>query len=59
MEQVARPTKWTLNDLLPEPVEQALEESFAKLEQALVEFEATRASLTENIPWQEFNLVLQ
>ena len=59
MEQVARPTKWTLNDLLPEPIEQALEESFAKLEQALVGFEATRASLTENIPWQEFSLVLQ
>ena len=59
MEQVARPTKWRLNDLLPEPVEQALEESFAKLEQALVEFEATRASLTEGITWQEFNPVLQ
>jgi oligoendopeptidase F len=59
MEQVARPTRWTLNDLLPEPVEQALEENFAKLEQALVEFEATRQVLTDDIPWQEFNLVLQ
>ena len=26
MEQVEKPTRWSLNDLLPEPVEQALEE---------------------------------
>ena len=59
MEQVEKPTRWSLNDLLPEPVEQALEESFSKLEQALVEFEATRDTLTPEITWQDFNNILK
>jgi len=58
MEQVARPTKWTLHDLLPEPVDQALEEAFSKLEQALVTFEATRELLTSDITPQDFNDVI-
>ena len=59
MEQVEKPTRWSLNDLLPEPVEQALEETFLKLEQALVEFEATQELLTPEITWQDFNEVLK
>jgi len=59
MEQVDRPTRWSLSDLLPEPVEQALEETFSKLEQALVEFEAARETLTPEIAWQDLNKVLQ
>ncbi|MGZ9223964.1 MAG: M3 family oligoendopeptidase [Anaerolineales bacterium] len=59
MEQVDRPTRWSLSDLLPEPVEQALEETFSKLEQALAEFEAARETLTPEIAWQDFNKVLQ
>ncbi len=59
MEQAEKPTRWSLNDLLPEPVEQALEETFSKLEQALVEFEATREVLTSEITWQDFNDVLK
>jgi len=59
MEQVEKPTRWSLNDLLPEPAEQALEETFSKLEQALVEFEATREILTAEITWQDFNVVLK
>ena len=59
MEQVEKPTRWSLSDLLPEPVEQALEETFSKLEQALVEFEATREILTPEITWQDFNKVLK
>jgi oligoendopeptidase F len=58
MERVERPTKWTLYDLFPEPVEQRLEEAFSKLEQALVEFEATRDLLTDEISPQGFSLVL-
>ena len=58
MEQMERPTKWTLHDLLPEPVEQSLKEAFSDLEQALVEFEATREILTPEITWQAFNEVL-
>ena len=59
MEQVEKTTRWSLSDLLPEPVEQGLEETFSKLEQALVEFEATPPLLTEEITWQDFNVVLQ
>jgi len=59
MEQVEKPTRWSLNDLLAEPVEQALDETFSKLEQALVEFEATRDILTPEITWQDFNGVLK
>lgn len=59
MDQVEKPTKWSLNDLLPEPVEQALEETFSKLEQALVEFEATQEILTPEITWQDFDIVLK
>jgi oligoendopeptidase F len=59
MQQVERPTRWTLNDLLPEPVDRALEEAFLKLEQALVEFEATRELLTHEISWQDFNKILE
>src|SRR5688572_25623111 len=59
MEQVEKPTKWTLHDLLPEPVDQVLVQTFSKLEQALVEFETTRTLLTDEISPQDFNLVLQ
>lgn len=59
MDQTEKPTRWSLNDLLPEPVEQALEETFSKLEQALVEFETTQEILTPEITWQDFNVVLK
>jgi oligoendopeptidase F len=59
MEQVEKPTRWSLNDLLPEPVDQSLNEIFSKLEQALVEFEATRDWLTPEISTWDFNKVLQ
>ena len=53
-----QPTRWSLNDLLSEPVDQALEESFSKLEQALGQFEAARESLTSNITLKDFKKVL-
>ena len=53
-----KPTRWSLNDLLPEPVDQALEESFSKLEQALGQFEAARESLTSEIKSQDFQNIL-
>ena len=59
MEQVEKPTRWSLNNLLAEPVAQTLEETFSKLEQALVTFEAAREILTLEITWQDFNKVLQ
>jgi oligoendopeptidase F len=58
MAQEDRPTKWRLHDLIPEPVRPNLEAAFSRLEQALVEFESTRALLNEGISPQDFNLVL-
>jgi oligoendopeptidase F len=58
MEQSEKPTRWSLNDLLPEPVEQSLEEVFSKLEQALIQFEATREILAPEITPQDFRDVL-
>ena len=54
-----KPTRWSLNDLLPEPVERALEESSAKLEQALTEFEGMRELLTPQISVEDFTKVLE
>jgi len=59
MEQVLRPTKWTLHDLLPELVNQALEEALSKLEQAMLEFEVQRELLTNEIAPEDFNVVLE
>lgn len=53
-----QPTRWSLNDLLPEPIEQSLEETFSKLEQALAQFEATRNLLTSEISMQDFQEIL-
>ena len=52
-------TRWSLNDLLPEPVDQPLKEIFSKLEQALAQFEATRDLLTSDISLQDFQKVLE
>jgi oligoendopeptidase F len=53
-----QPTRWSLNDLLREPIEQSLEETFSKLEQALGQFEAMRELLTDNIALQDFQKIL-
>ena len=53
-----KPTRWSLNDLLPEPVDQALEKAFSKLEQTLGQFEAMRESLTTEISTREFKRLL-
>ena len=53
-----QPTRWSLNDLLPEPVHQSLEVIFSKLEQVLGQFEATRELLTWEISLQDFQKIL-
>jgi oligoendopeptidase F len=53
-----QPTRWSLKDLLREPIEQSLEETFSKLEQTLGQFEATRELLTSEISLQDFQRVL-
>ena len=59
MELTGKPTRWSLQDLLPEPVGPSLSEAFSKLEQALVEFEATQPLLTSNISSPDFNHALE
>ena len=59
MEQVEKPTRWSLNDLLTEPVDQSMEEIFSKLEQAMVGFEAVRESLIPEISQQDFGKILK
>ena len=53
-----QPTRWTLIDLLPEPVKQTLDEYLLKLEQSLVELEAIRVSLSDDISLQDFQKIL-
>ncbi|MDQ2691546.1 MAG: M3 family oligoendopeptidase [Chloroflexota bacterium] len=55
MEQTAR---WSLSDLMAEPVSQSLEDNFSRLEQALKELEARREELKESISVQEFQEIL-
>lgn len=59
MEQVENPTRWTLQDLLPEPVDRGVEKLFSQLEQALVVFESTRDVLGDEISPYDFNNVLE
>lgn len=59
MEQEVSTTKWSLDDLLSEPVDEALEGAFSKLEQVVVEFEAMKELLTNKITWNDFNHVIQ
>jgi oligoendopeptidase F len=54
-----QPARWSLNDLMQEPVSQSLEENFSKLEQALEKLEARREALTENISAQDFQQILK
>ena len=53
------PTRWSLADLLAEPIEKSLEQGFAKLEQALVEFEAMRPKLESGASEAEFSAALK
>jgi oligoendopeptidase F len=59
MEQVEKTTRWSLHDLLPEPVDQSMEEISSKLERTLVEFESLRESLTPEMPLQDFARALE
>ena len=48
------PTRWSLEDLLPEPVEASLEAALAKLETKTTAFEGYRERLTDDITAAEF-----
>ncbi len=59
MEPDLTTTRWSLADLLPEPVERAFEEHLAKLEQVVSEMETLRPNLTADISMESFNKVLE
>lgn len=52
-------TRWSLHDLLPEPVNQSLDEASSKLEQMLSKFEEMRERLTARISVDDFLKVLE
>ena len=49
-----KPTRWSLEDLLPDPVEQALESSLGELEILTTTFETKREQLTDSINQSDF-----
>ena len=53
------PMRWSLDDLMREPVDQALDQTFSDLDQASAGFEAMRDSLSEEISGDEFNNLLE
>ena len=58
MAEAERPTRWSLADLLPDPVEKSLEETLAQLERAVVAFEAMREILTADVAVADFKTAL-
>lgn len=58
MGQSQTTTKWSLDELLPEPVEASLEEGLGRLEQLVAAFEATRPMLAPTISPADFKAVL-
>ncbi len=52
-------TRWSLKDLLPDPVDRAVEEHLSKLEQAVSDLEAMRAGMTPEISGETFAKALK
>jgi oligoendopeptidase F len=51
-------TQWNLKELLPDPVQQAVEEHLKKLEERVSELEAVRPSMTPQISEEAFGKIL-
>lgn len=58
MSDNAVPTHWSLNDLLPEPVEQSLQSRLAEVEKLVTDLEGMRDVMTPDISLPEFKKVL-
>lgn len=54
MSHALTPTKWSLEDLLPEPVERSLETALNELEELVAAFEKKRGKLSESLSQAEF-----
>jgi oligoendopeptidase F len=59
MEPLAGTTRWDLKDLLPEPVQQAVDQHLATLEALVSELEALRVEMTPEIASEVFQRALQ
>ena len=51
--------RWQLTDLLPDPLDQSIEETLSKLETLISELEAKREMMTHHISQAEFTEILQ
>jgi oligoendopeptidase F len=58
MTEVETPTRWSLADLLPDPVEKSLEGTLAELEEAVLAFEGMRQVLTSEVSVPDFKAAL-
>jgi oligoendopeptidase F len=58
MDLPENPTRWSLKDLLPDPVDRAVEDHLSKLEQAVSALEAMRLSLTPDVTKTTFSKAL-
>ena len=52
-------TRWSLKDLLAEPVEQSVEQQLYQLEQSVSDLEALRTSMIPDIPEGDFSKILE
>lgn len=59
MESAEAVTRWSLKDLLPDPVNEALEENLTKLELAVSNLEAMRPDMTAEITAETFSKALK
>ena len=53
------PKRWSLDDLLPEPIDQSIAAALADLEGAVAAFETQRARLTDSLTPDEFLVILR
>ncbi len=59
MDLTKQPPRWSLTDLLADPVDRSLEDALARLEQAVCEFEALRDALTSTAALPVFKAALE
>ena len=59
MESKEATTRWSLKDLLPDPVDKALENHLTKLERVVSELESMRADMTPEISAEKFTEALK
>jgi len=53
------PTRWSLKDLLPDPIDQAVQEHLSQIEQAVISLEALREAMTAQVSAETFARALQ